>query len=82
VAYSLSTVGGGKFLFRVNQSVMQYFQLENKEKPWLEVIRRQTKPMICLNDGPLTEEEFQQTKVTSPGSVPNYSPLKKSAFEV
>lgn len=57
------------------------FQLENKEKPWLEVIRRQTKPMICLNDGPLTEEEFQQTKVLLQEAFRTILP-EKSAFEV
>lgn len=57
------------------------FQLETQEEPWQEVIRKQQKPMICLNDGPMTEEEFQQKKKNLRKAFQSILP-KKSTFEI
>lgn len=57
------------------------FQLEDKSTPWLDIIRNQRKPMICLNDGPLTREEFEQAKKDLQAAFQTILP-DKSAFEI
>ncbi len=57
------------------------FQLEEKEEPWRETIRGQRKPMICLNDGPLPEDIFEQKKKELQEAFRAILP-EKSAFEI
>ncbi len=56
------------------------FQLESRDEPWLETIRRQKKPMVCLNDGPLPEDVFNQKKRALQAAFHSILP-EKSDFE-
>ena len=57
------------------------FQLEDQTTPWLDMIRKQEKPMICLNDGPLTGGQFEQVKQNLQEAFRSILP-EKSAFEI
>ena len=57
------------------------FQLEAREQSWKDVIRGQKKPMICLNDGPLTEEAFRLTRDELRDAFQSILP-ETSSFEI